>query len=80
MTVSIELGRVGSNFFTCSGLGWVGLGQLADGLAWVGSHRMDPWATLYRTVHVRRRTSEIMTSARLVVLLLRYSSGDVTDQ
>jgi len=31
---------------SCSGLGWVGLGQLADGLGWIGSHKMDPWTTL----------------------------------
>jgi len=23
-------------------VGWVGLGQLADELGWVGSHKMDP--------------------------------------
>jgi len=28
------------------GLGWVGLGQLAGGLGWIGSHKMDPWTTL----------------------------------
>jgi len=27
-------------------LGWVGLGQSADGLGWIGSHKMDPWTTL----------------------------------
>ena len=27
-------------------VGWVGLGQSADGLGWIGSHRMDPWTTL----------------------------------
>jgi len=27
-------------------LGWVGLGQSANGLGWVGSHKMDPWTTL----------------------------------
>ena len=27
-------------------MGWVGLGQSADGLGWVGSHKMDPWTTL----------------------------------
>jgi len=27
-------------------VGWVGLGQSADGLSWVGSHKMDPWTTL----------------------------------
>jgi len=39
-------------FFTCSGLGWVGLGQSADGLGWVGSHKMDPWTTLVAISHV----------------------------
>jgi len=28
------------------GLGWVGSGQSADRLGWVGSHKMDPWTTL----------------------------------
>jgi len=28
------------------GLGWVGLGQSADGLGWIGSHKMDPRTTL----------------------------------
>jgi len=27
-------------------VGWVGLGQSADGLGWIGSHEMDPWTTL----------------------------------
>ena len=27
-------------------MGWVGLGQSADGLDWIGSHKMDPWTTL----------------------------------
>ena len=27
-------------------VGWVGLGQLADGLSWVGSYKVDPWTTL----------------------------------
>jgi len=27
-------------------VGWVGLVQSADGLGWVGSHKMDPWTTL----------------------------------
>jgi len=49
----IGLGRVGSNFFTCSGLGWVALGHSADGLGWIGSHKMDPWTTLlHRFEHV----------------------------
>jgi len=34
MTVSIGLGRVGSNFFSLI-VGWIGLGQLTDGLGWV---------------------------------------------
>jgi len=45
MTVSIGLGRVGSNFFSLV-VGWVGLGQSADGLGWVGLHKMDPWTTV----------------------------------
>jgi len=40
----IGLGRVGSIFFH---LRWVVLGQSADGLGWVGSHKMDPWTTLW---------------------------------
>jgi len=28
-------------------VGWVGLGQSADGLGRIGSHKMDPWTTLY---------------------------------
>ena len=43
MTVSIGLGRVGPNFFS---LLVVGLGQSADGLDWVGSHKMDSWTSL----------------------------------
>ena len=39
----IGLGRVGSKWFR---LWWVGLGQSADGLGWIGSHKMDPWTTL----------------------------------
>ena len=27
-------------------LGWVGSGQSADGLGWIGSHKMDSWTTL----------------------------------
>ena len=27
-------------------VGLVGLGQSADGLGWIGSHKMDPWTTL----------------------------------
>jgi len=41
MTVSIGLGRVGSKFFSLL-MGWVGFGQSANGLGWVGSHKMDP--------------------------------------
>jgi len=41
MTVSIGLGRMGP-FFSLV-LGWIGLGQSADGLGWVESHKMDPW-------------------------------------
>ena len=27
-------------------MSWVGLGQSADGLGWIGSHKMDQWTTL----------------------------------
>ena len=27
-------------------MGWVGLGHSADGLRWIGSHKMDPWTTV----------------------------------
>ena len=27
-------------------VGSVGFGQSADGLGWIGSHKMDPWTTL----------------------------------
>jgi len=40
----IGLGRVGSIFFH---LRWVVLGQSADGLGWIGSHKMDQWTTLW---------------------------------
>jgi len=41
-------------FLSCIGLGpnfplvvgWIGLGPSADGLGWIGSHKMDPWTTL----------------------------------
>jgi len=32
-------------------LGWVGLGQPVNGLGWIGSHKMDPWTTLWRALH-----------------------------
>ena len=34
---------------------WIGSGQSADGLGWIGSHKMDPWTTLGQcqlTVHI----------------------------
>jgi len=31
-------------------LGWVGLGQSADGFVWIGSDKMDPWTTLVQAV------------------------------
>ena len=44
----IGLGRVGSKI-----LGWVELGQSADGLGWIGSHKMDPWTTLVHPIDAR---------------------------
>ena len=32
--------------------GWVGLGQSADVLGWIGSHKIDPWTTLVYGVSV----------------------------
>jgi len=44
----VVLGRVelGPDFSTCSDLGRVGLSQSADGLGWIGSHKMDPWTLM----------------------------------
>ena len=33
-------------------MGWVGLGQSADGLDWIGSYKMDPWTTLQGTAMI----------------------------
>jgi len=45
--IMLVLGWVGMspNFPTSSELG-LGLDPLADGLGWIGSHKMDPWTTL----------------------------------
>jgi len=40
------------------GLGWVGLGQSADGLGWIGSHEMDPWTTVLETQKVEREVTD----------------------
>jgi len=37
------------NLLVVHGLGFVGLGQSADGLGWIGSHRMDRWMSLVAT-------------------------------
>jgi len=34
------------------GLGWVGLGQSADGLGWIGSHKMDNSKRSHQLSHV----------------------------
>jgi len=73
MTVSIGLGRVGSKFFH---LQWVGLGQSADGLGWIGSHKMDPWTTLTgtasgRSVHSAHNSEGLFTLAFGSVQLMR---------
>ena len=56
MTVSIGLGEILSLV-----VGWVGLGQSADGFGWVGSHKMDPWTTLQQIIqlYVQPRTSAV---------------------
>ena len=33
-------------------VGWVGSGQSADGLGWIGSYKMDPWTTLLLTLSI----------------------------
>jgi len=38
-----------SSTVSCTGSGRVGLGQSADGLGWIGSHKMDPWTSLLET-------------------------------
>jgi len=55
-------------------LGWVGLGQLADGLGWIGSHKMDPWTTL--TLGLAQARSSTATAARLIETV--YLSSDST--
>jgi len=40
-------------------VGWVGLGQSADGMGWVGSHKMDPWTTLVEIGQVKGKTSKV---------------------
>ena len=47
LNLLVVLGWVGldPNFSTCSGLG-----QSADGLGWIGSHKMDPWTVLWSSV------------------------------
>jgi len=45
---SVGLDWIGSGWVQIFPLvkGWIGLGQSADGLGWIGSHKMDPWTTL----------------------------------
>ena len=39
-------------------VGWVGFGQSADGLGWIGSHKMDPWTTQRCRPYVAQRHLE----------------------
>ena len=60
MRSCIGLGRVRSKFFPLV-VGWDGLGQSADGLGWIGSHKIDPTTTLGYAVRkevVRRRAAD----------------------
>jgi len=41
----VVLGRVGWVQILPLVVGWVVLGQSADGLGWIGSHKIDPWTT-----------------------------------
>jgi len=61
---------LGPNFSTCSGLGWVGLSQSADGMGWIGSHKMDPWTT---PVDIASCTIPYRLTCRLISLIARVN-------
>jgi len=42
---------------------WVGLGQSADGLGWIGSHKMDPWTNLIRLVTAKKIHEWVLNKA-----------------
>ena len=47
--------RQAVKFLSCIGLGTnfpLELGLSADGLGWIGSHKMDPWTTLQSVYNV----------------------------
>jgi len=54
-------------------VGWVGLGKSADGLGWIGSHKMDPWTTpsqWHQTFPAKRSSARqrcLVTSDRVTV-------------
>jgi len=62
MTVSIGLGRVGSNFFTYSGLGWVGSHKIVRaGPRGSGRARVVEFSLKNRLCgHLRRHTERLV--------------------
>ena len=59
-------------------MGRVGLGQSADGLGWIGSHKMDPWTTL---LCVKKGSPYSITERRvpeLMPVLCSQPAGDVS--
>jgi len=57
-------------------VGWVGFGQSADGLGWIGLHKMDPRTTLFSSASVPKYT---LTSCLQQVCVERSSSDPSVD-
>ena len=51
-------------------VGCVGLSQLADGLGWIGSHKMDPWTTLGPTYLLLTADSRSITKYDFITRML----------
>jgi len=49
-------------------MGWVGSGRSADGLGWIGSHKMDPWTTLVRIVIMGNNACELFCSIDFLLI------------
>jgi len=59
-------------------LGWVGLGQSADGLGWIGSHKTDPWTTLVGAPVQKERALKMrlvrISASRLTITVFQHCS------
>ena len=68
---------LGPNFPACSGLG--GLGPLANGLDWIGSHKLEPWTTLlegqFRTCRITSRQTNGNSESDRARQIARTKSG-----